>query len=152
MHFKFWGAALGAVLLCPGAAAQEDRPAYVRALAAGYKASSCAAISSTAAFRKNRRRLTISGARTAISTLSSRLLPQRWIDSARLFPLHTIRRCRPEYQHGVQASVALSFRSDPRSRWRTHCLASASRRRIWIRSCGPWGIGTLPRSSGAMLD
>lgn len=39
MHFKLWGAALGAVLLCPGAAAQEERPAYVRALAAGYKAS-----------------------------------------------------------------------------------------------------------------
>lgn len=39
MHLKSWGAASGAVLLCVSAAAQEERPAYVKALAAGYKAS-----------------------------------------------------------------------------------------------------------------
>ncbi len=39
IHFKLSAAAFGALLLCGSAAAQEDRPAYVKALAAGYKAS-----------------------------------------------------------------------------------------------------------------
>jgi len=110
MRFKCLKAAvIGAVLLSAGALGQEERPAYVRALAAGYKAAFlCSNLFNGGLSEEQTEADDLRGTYPSLNpifpTLAANVDRQR-----RMVSVPSTIRCLRGWRSGARASAALSF-------------------------------------------